>query len=37
MSFEFENWAVIALGGCPDRVRAGDKGGDDIVIRMNHG
>lgn len=26
--FEFENWAVIALGGVPNKVQAGDMGID---------
>ena len=27
--FEFENWAVIALGGIPNKVQIGDMGVDD--------
>ena len=26
--FEFENWAVIALGGIPNKVQVGDMGVD---------
>jgi len=25
-SFEFKNWAVIALGGIPNKIHAGDMG-----------
>jgi hypothetical protein len=28
--FEFENWAVIALGGIPNKVQVGDMGVDDV-------
>jgi len=27
--FEFENWAVIALGGIPNKVQVGDMGVDN--------
>jgi len=27
--FEFENWAVIALGGIPNKVQVGDMGVGD--------
>jgi len=29
--FEFENWAVIALGGIPNKVQVGDMGVDGPV------
>jgi hypothetical protein len=29
--FEFENWAVIALGGIPNKVQEGDKGLDGRI------
>jgi len=28
--FEFENWAVIALGGIPNKVQVGDMGVDEV-------
>ena len=30
--FEFENWAVIALGGIPNKVQVGDKGIDGRIF-----
>jgi site-specific DNA-methyltransferase (adenine-specific) len=30
--FEFENWAVIALGGIPNRTKVGDKGIDGRIF-----
>ena len=29
--FEFENWAVIALGGIPNKVQVGDMGVDGRI------
>ena len=29
--FEFENWAVVALGGTPNRAKVGDKGIDGRI------
>jgi hypothetical protein len=36
--FEFENWAVIALGGIPNKVQVGDMGVDEAakVHRLHH-
>jgi hypothetical protein len=31
MPFEFENWAVIALGGIPNKVQVGDMGVDGRI------
>ncbi len=31
-SFEFENWAVIALGGIPNKVQVGDMGVDGRIF-----
>jgi hypothetical protein len=31
-SLEFENWAVIALGGIPNKVQVGDMGIDGHAI-----
>ena len=30
--FEFENWAVIALGGIPNKVQVGDMGLDGRIF-----
>ena len=30
--FEFENWAVIALGGIPNKVQVGDMGIDGRIF-----
>ncbi len=30
--FEFENWAVIALGGIPNKVLVGDMGVDGRIF-----
>lgn len=30
--FEFENWAVVALGGIPNRAKVGDKGIDGRIF-----
>ena len=30
--FEFENWAVIALGGIPNKTQVGDKGIDGRIF-----
>jgi len=30
--FEFENWAVIALGGIPNKVQVGDMGVDGRIF-----
>jgi hypothetical protein len=30
--FEFENWAVIALGGIPNKVQVGDMGLDARIF-----
>jgi len=37
--FEFENWAVIALGGIPNKVQVGDMGVDGrfALIRLRDG
>ena len=36
-SFEFENWAVIALGGIPNKVQVGDMGVDGrISVSYTH-
>ncbi len=32
MPFEFENWAVIALGGIPNKVQVGDMGVDGRIF-----
>lgn len=32
--FEFENWAVIALGGIPNKVQVGDMGIDGRIYRV---
>jgi hypothetical protein len=32
--FEFENWAVIALGGIPNKVQVGDMGVDGRIHRL---
>jgi DNA modification methylase len=34
--FEFENWAVIALGGIPNRVKVGDYGIDGKLYPIEH-
>ena len=34
--FEFENWAVIALGGIPNKVQVGDMGVDEDTRAPNH-
>ena len=46
--FEFENWAVIALGGIPNKVQVGDTGvigvtspytnsaGSTLFFRLRH-
>src|SRR5258708_32745753 len=31
-AFEFENWAVIALGGIPNKVQVGDMGVDGRIF-----
>lgn len=33
--FEFENWAVIALGGIPNKTKVGDKGIDGRIYPIN--
>jgi site-specific DNA-methyltransferase (adenine-specific) len=33
--FEFENWAVIALGGVPNKTRVGDKGIDGRIYPVS--
>jgi site-specific DNA-methyltransferase (adenine-specific) len=33
--FEFENWAVIALGGIPNKTRVGDKGIDGRIYPIS--
>jgi len=33
--FEFENWAVIALGGIPNKVQVGDHGIDGRIYPVN--
>ncbi len=33
---EFENWAVISLGGIPNKVQVGDMGVDGVFIPLNH-
>jgi hypothetical protein len=33
--FEFENWAVIALGGIPNKVQVGDMGVDGRIVHPN--
>jgi len=33
--FEFENWAVIALGGIPNKVQVGDKGIDGRLFPVS--
>ena len=38
-SFEFENWAVIALGGIPNKVQVSDTGVDGritVLKSANH-
>jgi len=32
--FEFENWAVIALDGIPNKAQVGDMGIDDRIFRV---
>ena len=32
--FEFENWAVIALGGIPNKVQVGDMGVDVATVKI---
>ncbi len=34
-AFEFENWAVIALGGIPNKVQVGDMGIDGRVFPLS--
>ncbi len=34
--FEFENWAVIALGGIPNKTKVGDKGIDGRIYPVSH-
>ncbi|MFO0972812.1 MAG: hypothetical protein U1A27_05135 [Phycisphaerae bacterium] len=33
--FEFENWAVIALGGVPNKVKVGDRGIDGRIFPVD--
>jgi hypothetical protein len=33
--FEFENWAVIAVGGTPNKVHTGDMGMDGIIYPIS--
>src|SRR5205807_9371257 len=33
--FEFENWAVIALGGIPNKVQVGDMGIDGRIFPVS--
>jgi hypothetical protein len=33
--FEFENWAVIALGGIPNKVQVGDMGIDGCIFPVS--
>ena len=33
--FEFENWAVIALGGIPNKVQVGDMGVDGRIFPVS--
>lgn len=33
--FEFENWAVIAVGGTPNKVQTGDMGMDGIIYPIS--
>src|SRR5207245_2696500 len=33
--FEFENWAVIALGGIPNKVQVGDMGADGRIYAVS--
>ena len=33
--FEFENWAVIALGGIPNKVQVGDMGVDGRIYPVS--
>ena len=33
--FEFENWAVIALGGIPNKAQVGDKGIDGRIFPVS--
>ena len=35
--FEFENWAVIALGGIPNKVQVGDRGVDGRIYPIGNG
>ncbi len=35
--FEFQNWAVLALGGIPNRVKVGDLGIDGWLYPAEHG
>jgi hypothetical protein len=34
-AFEFENWAVIALGGIPNKVQVGDLGIDGRIYHVS--
>jgi hypothetical protein len=33
--FEFENWAVIALGGIPNKMQLGDMGADGRIFPIS--
>jgi len=33
--FEFENWAVIAPGGCKNKVQVGDRGIDGRIFPVS--
>ena len=33
--FEFENWAVIALGGIPNKTQVGDRGIDGRIFPVS--
>ena len=35
--FEFENWAVIALGGIPNKTQVGDMGIDGRIYPVGAG
>ena len=35
--FEFQNWAVIALGGIPNKTQSGDKGIDGRIYPVSAG
>jgi hypothetical protein len=35
--FEFENWAVVALGGIPNKVQVGDMGVDGRIYPVSSG